>query len=59
MGTIIGILFLAGVIVAGIEFFKGGVESASDGSGCGCLIGIITIVFALSFFRWLEQRRLE
>ena len=52
MGTIFGIIFLAGVILLATQTFKEGAQNASDGSGCGCLFGIIGIVFAIALFSW-------
>ncbi len=52
MGTIIGVLFLAGVILMAMEALKEGADSASEGSGCGCLVGAIIFLFALSLFSW-------
>ena len=47
MGTIFGILFLIGVFLLGKEAISEGLESAGDGSGCGCVFGIILILFGL------------
>ena len=47
MGTIIGILFLVGLFVVGAAAIKSGAESANDGSGCGCIFGVLMILFGL------------
>lgn len=48
-GTFVVILFLAVLIRIGMELFKGGIATATNGSASGCLIGIIGVVFGIAF----------
>lgn len=47
MGTILGILFIVAVILGAGDFLKEGSDSINSGTGCGCIFGIILILFAL------------
>ena len=47
MGTIIGILFIAGLLYVGAQTVKEGTNAMSEGSGCGCIFGVFMILFGL------------
>ena len=44
MGTIIGILFIAGLLYVGAQTVKEGTNAMSEGSGCGCIFGVFMIL---------------
>ena len=49
MGTILGIILLMGFFLVGAECIKEGLNSIGEGSGCGCIFGVIAILFGLGF----------
>ena len=49
MGTILGILLLICFFLAGAEFIKDGFSAIGEGSGCGCIFGVIAILIGLGF----------
>ena len=47
MGTIIGILFIAGLLYIGSQVVKEAAQMTNEGSGCGCIFGVLMILFGL------------
>lgn len=50
LNFIIGVIIIGGIILLAGELFSDGAKAAGNGSGCGCVVGIIMMLFAIGLF---------